>query len=424
MTYSFVALIAVAIHLIINVDVLRKGIDDHFPAAQAYRNFLCSVIVYHITDAFWGVLYEQHLVTLVFADTMAYFVAMAISMWLWTAFIVRYLDCDDRFRKGLVHAGRTIFALQIMAVVANLFTPILFHFDAGGAYHADVARNAMMVLQSFMLFLTVASTLTVAARTDGIKRRHHLAVGLGGATMMLFFAAQVFLPLLPMYSIGYLLGICMLHTFVVEDERAEYVRALEEALNRAATQQRELGATREMAYSDPLTHVKNKRAHKEAEERMDQRIASGSVAQFAVAVFDLNNLKVVNDTLGHEAGDNSIVSACKIICSSFKHSPVFRIGGDEFVAILEGEDYADRHELISVFNNRMDANTRHNEDVVVSSGFADFDMNRDHAYGEVFQRADNAMYLRKRMLKAMGGQRGSRDTGMYQGTLGAVATAT
>lgn len=43
--------------------------------------------------------------------------------------------------------------------------------------------------------------------------------------------------------------------------------------------------------------------------------------------------------MGHQAGDEYIIGACRIICNKFKHSPVFRIGGDEFVAISEGEDY-------------------------------------------------------------------------------------
>lgn len=52
-------------------------------------------------------------------------------------------------------------------------------------------------------------------------------------------------------------------------------------------------------------------------------------------VFDINNLKIINDTLGHDFGDILIIDSCKLICKVFKRSPVYRIGGDEFVVILE-----------------------------------------------------------------------------------------
>jgi GGDEF domain-containing protein len=54
-------------------------------------------------------------------------------------------------------------------------------------------------------------------------------------------------------------------------------------------------------------------------------------------MFDLNDLKHINDRYGHERGDEYIVNCCRLICQVFKHSPVFRIGGDEFVALLRGE---------------------------------------------------------------------------------------
>ena len=66
-----------------------------------------------------------------------------------------------------------------------------------------------------------------------------------------------------------------------------------------------------------------------------------------VAVCDVNSLKAVNDTLGHKAGDEIIRRACSLICNTFKHSPVYRIGGDEFAVILSGRDYERRQELLS-----------------------------------------------------------------------------
>ena len=156
-----------------------------------------------------------------------------------------------------------------------------------------------------------------------------------------------------------------------------------------------------MAYTDPLTGVKSMRAYVEAEAGMDWRIVQSQVSEFAVAVFDLNGLKKINDTLGHEAGDMWIVSASRLICNIFKHSPVFRIGGDEFMAILEGPDYVNRSDLMAAFDRQIEENL-HQGQVVVSAGLAEFDPDQDDTYSAVFQRADERMYERKRFLKEHG----------------------
>lgn len=95
-----------------------------------------------------------------------------------------------------------------------------------------------------------------------------------------------------------------------------------------------------MATVDSLTGIKNKHAYAQWEEKINARIQSGDQEPFAVVVCDVNNLKAVNDLYGHKEGDAYIKRACARICGVFSHSPVFRIGGDEFVAILSGEDYA------------------------------------------------------------------------------------
>lgn len=83
-----------------------------------------------------------------------------------------------------------------------------------------------------------------------------------------------------------------------------------------------------LAYRDPLTGVKNKTAYQEAERQMEERMRTGQ-PEFAVVVMDINGLKTVNDTCGHDFGDILIIDACKLICRTFKRSPVYRIGGDE-----------------------------------------------------------------------------------------------
>ena len=115
---------------------------------------------------------------------------------------------------------------------------------------------------------------------------------------------------------------------------------------------------------------------------------------------DINGLKHVNDTQGHAAGDRLIKDACAMICEYFPHGAVFRIGGDEFVVILQGKGYDTMSEVMCAFNRRVEENIRENG-VVISLGFAVLER-EDRRLRDVFERADRMMYDRKTELKSMG----------------------
>ncbi len=155
------------------------------------------------------------------------------------------------------------------------------------------------------------------------------------------------------------------------------------------------------ANRDPMTGVMSKHAWVAKEKEIDAEIREGERNEFAVVVCDVNGLKKINDTLGHKAGDEYIRKACALVCDVFQHSPVFRVGGDEFVALLTGRDYAVRHELMSALHERSAENIGRNE-AVVSGGLADFEPDRDTILHQVFERADAEMYKEKKLLKSLG----------------------
>ena len=162
--------------------------------------------------------------------------------------------------------------------------------------------------------------------------------------------------------------------------------------------ERELASAREKANRDALTGVKSKHAFADAEQSWNLRIESGERTPFAVAFCDPNGLKTVNDTLGHAAGDRYICDACRIICNTFKHSPVYRIGGDEFVAILSGSDYEEREALLRDFGTQNDERRKAGK-IVIACGLADYNPDSDKDFSSVFERADAAMYEDKARLK-------------------------
>lgn len=156
-----------------------------------------------------------------------------------------------------------------------------------------------------------------------------------------------------------------------------------------------------LAYRDGLTGVKNKTAYQEAVKRLEEQIRTGCPA-FAVVVLDLNGLKVVNDTYGHDFGDMLIIDASRLICKSFSHSPVFRIGGDEFVVLLEGGDYDQYSRLLELFEqtaNEYNRTALTGSHISIARGIAVFGSETDLTFADVFKRADNAMYQNKAAMK-------------------------
>ena len=160
---------------------------------------------------------------------------------------------------------------------------------------------------------------------------------------------------------------------------------------------KQLAQAQAQAMIDSLTGIKNKYAFNSSAERMNRQIETQSQESFAIVVLDVNNLKIINDTLGHQAGDQYLKEACKIICDTFKHSPVFRLGGDEFAVIARGNDYEHMEELLEAVSRR-NAEAAHTNGVVIACGMAKFD--GDANVDEVFARADKKMYENKSKLKA------------------------
>lgn len=158
-----------------------------------------------------------------------------------------------------------------------------------------------------------------------------------------------------------------------------------------------------LAHRDSLTGLRNTTSYKGWVVEFDKKIKEGGVS-FGVAVFDINYLKKINDTHGHIFGNELIVTVARIISDTFKRSPVFRIGGDEFCAILQNRDLADMKKLFENFDSEC-ATTYIDKDSVkfpvsIAKGFAEFDTDKDTQFSDVFGRADSAMYRNKRSMKA------------------------
>ena len=388
MAYSIVGLLAVFVHLIINVDVFVEFKNKaRFHGEKFYAIFLLCVIAYHITDACWGFLYEAKLTTAVYIDTTIYFVAMAASILFWGIFIYHYLGKKDKANKTILITGVAIFAIQTIVTIVNLFTSVLFSLSSDCVYKAEPARYVMLAVQMLNYLLISIYTFVSALREKESARRRLFTVSLFGLLMTIAVTLQALFPLLPLYSIGFLFGICFLHTFVIRDEMVNRLHELNEAKQRVMI--------------DPLTGTYSKHAYVDAEEKIENAINENAISEFAMVVFDINDLKATNDAYGHKEGDAYIRECTALIQEYFKDVPIYRVGGDEFAAILLGEHFQNREETIRAFDERIEKNLENHNRVLVAVGHADFIPDRDTTILQVFTRADRQMYARKQSLKTM-----------------------
>ncbi len=160
-----------------------------------------------------------------------------------------------------------------------------------------------------------------------------------------------------------------------------------------ATEQ--LDTVQEKAYTDPMTGFGNKNAYEEMFAEYQKKIDNEEKPGFAVMVLDVNNLKYVNDTYGHEKGDLYIKGCCNLAASFCPESDFFRIGGDEFAVILKGNDYKNRERLCNLIRmnyttSYVDTSREPWERYSASIGMAEYVFD-DLEMADIFKRADSAM---------------------------------
>lgn len=221
----------------------------------------------------------------------------------------------------------------------------------------------------------------------------------------------VFLPLHDdEYSFGYFI-MCD----CIEKIDSHYIQKYQQRLNITLERYRQKLALNEVNRRlieinriDPLTQVKNRMAYEARAKELDSEIQSESAPAFGIAMFDVNNLKKINDGLGHNSGDIYIINACRLICRAFAHSPVFRIGGDEFLAILQNDDLLNKAKILSQMKKTMKelakSNNSEEEKVSIASGIAVYSSKMDESVQDVVNRADAIMYKNKAAMKGSKGR--------------------
>jgi len=434
---------------------------------------------------------------------------MSFAVVLWTEYTVLYLNQDNLYGKILPWVGRSFLIVEVIALIVNFFYPFFFWFDEAGAYHAGVVRYIMLYVQIVLFAVSSLQTFSVSIQSTGVKQRRHYTMFILGIAMIIAIVLQIYYPLLPIYTVGYLLGCCVLHAYVVEDESDEHFEILTHNLNiisymanvyscsyyvnmqtgqyyeldNKVTQNANfIGKTgdatetlnkmcehlvlpqykKEMqlftdmttlnerlkdkpyiaaefesanlgwsegsfiaghrdengnllsviwsirtihdlkekeakllynSYVDELTGIYNR---KMLVEDINENLRTINDDDFVYISMDVNGLKGVNDTLGHAAGDELIRGAAQAMRACMEnYGKVYRVGGDEFTALLNIS--ADDFEHVKQKFEELTANFdgKYVDKISVSMGYVFRNENPSMSLFEIEKLADKRMYEAK-----------------------------
>lgn len=155
---------------------------------------------------------------------------------------------------------------------------------------------------------------------------------------------------------------------------------------------------RQLAYRDTLTGVGNRNGYEELVEDLKLLMDQNHIC---VCAFDINNLKIVNDTKGHNVGDQYIIDCCQIICKAHQTSAVFRIGGDEFIAVCDkaSDTFVQESIAAMAYLTEQYNNDDRPYQVSIAYGYEYFNSQKHSGLDDAKNDADKLMYENKKIMK-------------------------
>ncbi len=377
--YVEMGLISVFLCLII-YHQQKQNREDIFGSGAFNRIIWLTVVVLILDTWSWmmlhGLMYQNY-----WLHTIVLCVYAVCHTWL-PMELLRYC-VDYNSRKPGRRTGWLLklpFAIAAVMYLINAVYPFAFRILEDGSFERMPLYPIATVWSMLYIGVCVAVSGVICQRSadkDRITSRHLLVfsiIGFIGASLGVLFDS---------FSIWPVIALDIVYLY----------------LNVQSKREQELDV---LAFKDSLTGLRNATAYRYYVNELEQKIQAG-IAEFAVIVFDVNGLKYTNDHYGHEAGDQLIVQSGRLICRIFQHSPVFRIGGDEFVAILEGEDYRNGRYLLRSFDYSLKMTFIRVPDgelqVSIARGMECYQSGEGMHYLDVFQKADKAMYQNKMLMK-------------------------
>lgn len=194
---------------------------------QIYKKYLSAGFFYFITDMFWGVSSYCCNNTLLYINTVVYYIAMAFTVLYCCKYVISFLNMDNTWGKLLNIFGITFASVEILVLAINHYYPIFFYIAESGEYHAYTLRHVALIIQILMFASMSLLSFKTMLNSDDFSRGRKKTICLFGATMTLALSMQMLYPLLPLYSIGMMVGMLIIHVFIHEDDTRYQLRKIQ-----------------------------------------------------------------------------------------------------------------------------------------------------------------------------------------------------
>lgn len=225
MLYSLFGIIAIVLLIVVNHDAFRPTSQDD-NATKKYRAFLTVLLVYFAVDSVWGILDSVRVYKVLYAETVLYHITVALSILYWCRYVVAYLNPPRVYGGALIHFGMLFCACELICLVINFFQPVFFWFDENGLYQTGLIRHIVMGIQITMYSLVSIMSFIVFFRSKSRNKNRYLSICIFCLVVTTCIVVQIWFPYVPLYTIGLMVGTCIVHVYIHEDEKKELLLKL------------------------------------------------------------------------------------------------------------------------------------------------------------------------------------------------------
>lgn len=312
-----------------------------------------------------------------------------ISLYVTPVFVLLYFWTDATEKRNKAYRiayYMAVFCQSMLAVLSIIF-------QAANLVHLP----EMLKYEHILLVLIFSGIIGVAIYDLKNHNIHNQALMLGIGIMIVIGLTDIFRFNMDKFNIArhtgrYTSNLCIGALVYVLAQIIDFSTQISKKLYESA--QRDI--LEKMAYTDELTGIANRRRCEEEWDRIEQN------DNYGILAFDLNHLKKMNDTYGHESGDKLIRSFAECIQSAFgRHATVGRMGGDEFIVIFEDMTGIDIEEQLESYKKELAKCNKANPDLHISAayGFCSKAEEPGLEAKEIYRKADGRMYECKVAMK-------------------------
>ncbi len=311
-----------------------------------------------------------------------------ISVFLAAIFVYGY--CGVKVLDKVEEKYNNIYKLILLITIVTLVVSVLFHMLDIVHYPTSLK---VWHAEMFLMFGYIAY-LYVLDRKDKEIRNPVFLTGIGA--MLICFLCDVFVYYFSRYTsfnVGHFRGTSCIGTFLMF---TCMITEFAWESSKQANMRGKLEQFEQMANNDYLTGLANRRQCEILFDEIDKE-----QSDYAIIFFDLNNLKEINDTYGHDAGDTALKLFSDVLRSVFSEvSLVARTGGDEFVCIIKHAEILNIKGLLTKLDKKIVEINKANKplDLCAARGVATKLDNLENVRA-AYRLADQRMYENKMNMK-------------------------